>query len=94
MKEATKRLLATGLLQEFVRDCQGSWSPGDWLGLMLKLNWEGFNKLPEADVRRLVADNSEWWLEGNDTLSPKRGTDARSSGRGRKKNPRQLRRPR
>ena len=93
MKATTERLLAAGLLQDFVRDSGGSWSPGDWLGLMLRFNWSGFGQISEARVQRLVTDNREWWLQGKNTLPPKCRTDAPSASSARKKNPRQSRKP-
>jgi hypothetical protein len=85
MKVHTERLLNSRLLQDFVRESGGSWSPGDWLGLLLKPNWNGFGSVSEARVSKLVMDNRDWWLKGKNSLSPERRTDARSGAPTRKK---------
>jgi len=93
MRSLERDMIDSLLLQEFVRGCRGYWSPGDWIGLMLKLKWSGFGRVSERRVRALVTENRDWWLQGKNTIPKERRTDKRRSPRARKISARRSRKP-
>jgi len=56
------RLLSTRLLQDFVVQTGGSWSPGQWRDAVTAVRKAGFHRLPEERLKQLVDENRERWL--------------------------------
>jgi len=61
------RLLSFRVLQNFVRETSGKWDQEDWRQLIERIRRIGFFKIEEERIRRLVDDNRERWLAGDNS---------------------------
>lgn len=59
------RLLSFRVLQNFVRETSGKWDEEDWRQLIERIRRIGFFKIEGERIRRLVDDNRERWLAGD-----------------------------
>ena len=64
------RLLSMRILQNFVRDKKGKWSHDDWAKLMQRVRKAGFEKISEGRIGKLLEDNRERWLSGDNSVGP------------------------
>lgn len=64
------RLLSMRILQNFVRDTKGKWSHDDWAKLMQRVHKAGFGKIDEVRIGKLLEDNRERWLSGDNSVGP------------------------
>ncbi|MHC5056824.1 MAG: hypothetical protein ACYTKD_19230 [Planctomycetota bacterium] len=64
------RLLSMRILQNFVREKKGKWSHDDWAKLMKRVRKAGFEKIDEGRMGKLLEDNRERWLSGDNSVGP------------------------
>jgi len=64
------RLLSMRILQNFVREKKGKWSHDDWSKLMQRVRKAGFEKIDEGRIGKLLEDNRERWLSGDNSVGP------------------------
>jgi DNA repair exonuclease SbcCD ATPase subunit len=64
------RLLSMRILQNFVREKKGKWGQQDWSKLMQRIRKAGFSKTDEARIRKLMENNRERWLSGDNSVGP------------------------
>ncbi len=64
------KLLGTRLLQNYVRGARGKWTPDDLRKLLEQVRGAGFGKVSEARIVRLLEDNRERWLVGENKAGP------------------------
>jgi hypothetical protein len=64
------RLLSMRMLQNFVREKKGKWNQDDWKKLMQRVRKAGFGKVDEGRIGKLLEDNRERWLSGDNSVGP------------------------
>jgi len=64
------RLLSMRILQNFVREKKGKWSHGEWAKLLQRIRKAGFEKIDEGRIGKLLEDNRERWLSGDNSVGP------------------------
>lgn len=64
------RLLSMRILQNFVRDKKGKWSHDEWAKLMQRIRKAGFEKIDEGRIGKLLEDNRERWISGDNSVGP------------------------
>jgi hypothetical protein len=58
------------ILQNFVRETKGKWNANQWQNLLQRVRRAGFEKIEESRIGRLVSDNRERWLSGDNAVGP------------------------
>ncbi len=64
------RLLSMRILQNFVREKKGKWNQDDWSKLIQRVRKAGFEKIDEARIGKLLENNRERWLAGDNSVGP------------------------
>jgi hypothetical protein len=64
------KLLSLRILQNFVREKKGKWNQDDWKKLMQRVRKAGFGKVDEGRIGKLLEDNRERWLSGDNSVGP------------------------
>ena len=72
------RLLQLRVLQNFVRAHSGRWADREWRSLVERVHLMGY-EIPDDRLRRVVDENLERWLAGeNDPGPPPEGASGRA----------------
>jgi len=61
------------VLQNFVRQMSGKWTDAQWAVLVERIRLMGYEGIREERIRRLVEDNLERWLAGENDVGPPPG---------------------